>query len=462
MTSSYAWNAFHTLQVDPVKEHHCIGYAPSQGRRCRNPIKRDNTTLAFKLLNDLGSMDPTSSQTETKLDRLASACLCVRNHQDQKMDFVKKWKSIMLSLELEERTPSARTVQTVETQIQRMEDVQTAQPRHIANLEPARPRESGYPASIQMPNRSNVVTRPTTHNRVGDRLTSEYIRRAIQSIEIPSTVEAPISHTERQPRMVSPSHSINRRRVASGTGLRDVAMSSPTSPQTDDRTRIAAAAGSTQLDRHETARNDTISESIPVEAISGMPTMPTSRPCSEIHAARKPLTEHCDICYVQMTTTDALVYCKAECGYNFHIACLRDWLARQALENRRPTCPYCRAPWTAPCEHDRQPPPEPALESAQEEHEEPLNQIEEDDTSYPDVPTEEVSEPQDGTTSAAQPATPPANTGRERYGSPSIRSRLSSLWKDKSPLTTGMAGIVPGMGAGVVMTLAALRLLRKL
>ncbi|KAJ5904435.1 hypothetical protein N7504_006818 [Penicillium tannophilum] len=35
------------------------------------------------------------------------------------------------------------------------------------------------------------------------------------------------------------------------------------------------------------------------------------------------------------------VYCKAQCGNNFHESCLHEWLEHSA----RPTCPMCRRAW---------------------------------------------------------------------------------------------------------------------
>lgn len=43
---------------------------------------------------------------------------------------------------------------------------------------------------------------------------------------------------------------------------------------------------------------------------------------------------------------DPIVWCKVQCGTNYHRSCLETWIATFRNEvYRRPTCPTCRAPW---------------------------------------------------------------------------------------------------------------------
>ena len=51
----------------------------------------------------------------------------------------------------------------------------------------------------------------------------------------------------------------------------------------------------------------------------------------------------CAICFDNMDITkEILVYCKAQCGHNFHEDCINDWLA-YSLNSQ--TCPRCRSKW---------------------------------------------------------------------------------------------------------------------
>src|SRR5262249_1982548 len=69
----------------------CVGYAPSKGRRCRNPINQHNRGLAYDLLDRISLLSPTSSQVAKLLPQLASLSLCLRFHQDQVNSVVSEW-----------------------------------------------------------------------------------------------------------------------------------------------------------------------------------------------------------------------------------------------------------------------------------------------------------------------------------------------------------------------------------
>ncbi|KAF2476807.1 uncharacterized protein BDR25DRAFT_41267 [Lindgomyces ingoldianus] len=69
----------------------CVGYAPSCGRRCRNPINQANRASAYRLLEDLSYIDASTTDINAKLHQLAGLTLCLRFHQGQKNDIVKKW-----------------------------------------------------------------------------------------------------------------------------------------------------------------------------------------------------------------------------------------------------------------------------------------------------------------------------------------------------------------------------------
>ncbi|KAJ9625733.1 hypothetical protein H2203_004495 [Taxawa tesnikishii (nom. ined.)] len=68
----------------------CIGYARTQGRRCRNAIARENATKANALLQRLPARDDTIVY-QRALATLARLCLCRRWHQDQADDVARQW-----------------------------------------------------------------------------------------------------------------------------------------------------------------------------------------------------------------------------------------------------------------------------------------------------------------------------------------------------------------------------------
>jgi hypothetical protein len=87
----------------------CIGYAPSQRRRCRNPIRADNREFITRTLNEIAYLKPDSPAVRARLREIAGPALCVRYHQNQAESMVLQWqRSIQLLPQqpaVEERRP---------------------------------------------------------------------------------------------------------------------------------------------------------------------------------------------------------------------------------------------------------------------------------------------------------------------------------------------------------------------
>lgn len=84
----------------------CVGYAPSRGRRCRNPINMGNRSSAFHLLGELSYIDVSTTNIDAKLRQLARLTLCLRYHQDQEHEMVRQWNRKIESLRTTSRTPA--------------------------------------------------------------------------------------------------------------------------------------------------------------------------------------------------------------------------------------------------------------------------------------------------------------------------------------------------------------------
>lgn len=69
----------------------CIGFAPSQRRRCRNPINASNRSHIFDVLEDLSYLDPVTPAVTQKLRSIAGSALCVSLHQGQAETVLQKW-----------------------------------------------------------------------------------------------------------------------------------------------------------------------------------------------------------------------------------------------------------------------------------------------------------------------------------------------------------------------------------
>ena len=91
------WDPIETLGIiNPDRDClTCVGYAPSCGRRCRNPINQANRASAFQLLKDLENIDPSTTNIKPQLRRLAGLTLCLRYHQNQVSPVVDEWMSVL-------------------------------------------------------------------------------------------------------------------------------------------------------------------------------------------------------------------------------------------------------------------------------------------------------------------------------------------------------------------------------
>jgi hypothetical protein len=88
----------------------CIGFAPSQRRRCRNPINASNRSYIFDVLENISYLDPAASDVARQLRSIASSALCVRFHQGQANNVLENWFQKIDELKCLERrkTPSKR------------------------------------------------------------------------------------------------------------------------------------------------------------------------------------------------------------------------------------------------------------------------------------------------------------------------------------------------------------------
>lgn len=101
------WNPCDTLGIinsDPGYQRiTCVGYAPSQGRRCRNPINANNRDFIMDTLEEIGYVNPDSATVISRLRAIASRALCVRYHQNQAGTILEQWRD-----KIETATPRSK------------------------------------------------------------------------------------------------------------------------------------------------------------------------------------------------------------------------------------------------------------------------------------------------------------------------------------------------------------------
>ncbi|KAF1837100.1 hypothetical protein BDW02DRAFT_492162, partial [Decorospora gaudefroyi] len=91
MHSPTPWNPTAILQLTHDKR--CIGYAPSKKRKCQNPIRAQNAAYMVSLLAQLALVSPLDTVClRPRLWVLAQRGLCVRWHQGQVEEVVRRWE----------------------------------------------------------------------------------------------------------------------------------------------------------------------------------------------------------------------------------------------------------------------------------------------------------------------------------------------------------------------------------
>jgi hypothetical protein len=107
------WDPYETLGIINTDPGYggitCIGNAPSQGRRCRNPIRADNRSFIDAILSEISFLPPDSPVVLSRLQEIVGPALCVRNHQSQAGLVMQQWKRKLQQLKRHSETREERT-----------------------------------------------------------------------------------------------------------------------------------------------------------------------------------------------------------------------------------------------------------------------------------------------------------------------------------------------------------------
>ncbi|THC90623.1 hypothetical protein EYZ11_009921 [Aspergillus tanneri] len=91
ISSSAPYCLSEIINLCPEEERHCAGYAPSQKRRCHNPINAGNCRMASNLLSRGTERLSSRSSIDDLLENLAPLVLCWR-HGNQADGLVDTWR----------------------------------------------------------------------------------------------------------------------------------------------------------------------------------------------------------------------------------------------------------------------------------------------------------------------------------------------------------------------------------
>ncbi|KAF4217570.1 hypothetical protein CNMCM8980_003514 [Aspergillus fumigatiaffinis] len=309
------------LEVYPECEYNCYGYAPSQRRRCRMRTRKDNRDRASYLLKEGTRFLQHGLPVDGLLIELAPLVLCTRFHQYQADDLVRDWRAKL-------RAFQQQTL--LDDMLKSLQELVDSRARSLAAGSAGQRFSQRVLSTARLERSAAIVTE-----------------------EEPAPIEGEEEEEERGDRADEPEPQ-------------------PEPQPSPRRTSTEASSPAVPSDARE-------------------PTVPQSEPR---RTTRKPIEGDCDICMCPLRgqgsdedgegsedsdddndndndndvsdtasdnehddneedNLDDLVYCKNQCGKNYHKACIDVWLATQrAFRTPRgdpvcPSCPNCRAVWSS-------------------------------------------------------------------------------------------------------------------
>ncbi|PYH49592.1 uncharacterized protein BP01DRAFT_352162 [Aspergillus saccharolyticus JOP 1030-1] len=139
----------------------------------------------------------------------------------------------------------------------------------------------------------------------------------------------------------------------------DPAPSSTRTPNQPSNPRMTTPSRAVHFDPLVLPASHNSSSSSTASTGSSSPTSSTT-PADPYTLNRKPMTGDCSICYEPLLQHNhnssqvspsraardiSIVYCKRQCGTNFHYSCMFSWKQSVWQTGREPTCPMCRTVW---------------------------------------------------------------------------------------------------------------------
>lgn len=374
-------NLSQIIRLEPENEPWCAGYASSQGRRCHNRTNAAGRSRAMHLLGHGTKALRAGQSIEEILESLAPHVLCKRFHQSQASDLASRWKkevqSFLLSQELitsprrqsavSESLNTRRKVSKEILELQRIlarlqnthhdSAVSDSTPHNATVLSPGTGAGSTLHASHQglMASSSGHTEQPTRDRGVRTPILRQQSTSAI-STQVVRPIGSISGHMEQVRRrevipQLIPTHEV------SNTTTTEAAR-----PQERTQASVhmsnAESGGTTPLHVHSRSPPPRV-----VQRRTEQSVISVARPHI---STRRTIEGDCGICLCALQkaaddTSDGgndtdnkdehkkdvgeknkdLVWCKSQCGVNFHKACMDQWLRRAP----RPTCPACRRSW---------------------------------------------------------------------------------------------------------------------
>ncbi|KAE8153142.1 hypothetical protein BDV25DRAFT_150014 [Aspergillus avenaceus] len=324
----------------PEEEAFCAGYAPSQGRRCKCRTNAADRRTACNLLGQANDRFRAGIDVDDLLDALAPLVLCRRFHRYQADDLTTIWRRRLRSSQ-----PSPRPAQ-------RAEEDDFVREVYIAGLHQ---KIDELAADLRRAERERDAT-PTPPGR---RVISREITTNPTLVEATAVPASP-------PRMVFRSPTTGQGRSASATTTHEQARNDPLTNGSTPSTPSAERSRPTDRASSPSTPTPHIQPSAVRRRIEGecsICTMPLQGPDQSTARDEESRSQNDDNHQTQRegqreqsterdtngrSTSEELVWCKAQCGHNYHKACMDEWISQcqQNEDYPRPAnCPTCRCAW---------------------------------------------------------------------------------------------------------------------
>ncbi|KAK4693174.1 hypothetical protein P7C71_g4176, partial [Lecanoromycetidae sp. Uapishka_2] len=430
-SSCPSWDASVVLKTDPdAPGFTCVGYAPSQGRRCHNRIAAANRQEASKLLDRISRRNPSSSRIEDLLESLAPLLLCKRYHQNQADFMVQKWNERIedfgdAETAREEAREKRRKQKAREKRLaERLEEMEAARDEALERKRKQKARARRMEERLAKAEAARDEARERTNAAQEARESSNARSEVIEQFNEPANLTEALLNATRT--LTALSHVIEATRTTlsndaslplspatSSPSSGAISIASPASTERSAESVIALVAAAEALieqgqehvrqqssDEHVEANlvssvtNQARSNAIAQQEDAQRETLPNTEnsATASIHSApsqevptgeedddddeedddddddededdededdedededdeeenhtgdRRRIEGDCSICCEDLTNEEALVWCEAQCGQNYHRECINKWLGTD--EQHTKTCPYCRANW---------------------------------------------------------------------------------------------------------------------
>jgi hypothetical protein len=308
----------------------CVGYAPSRGRRCQNPISEANRTAIIAVLNDLATEYPSTRRMRADLWKIAEMGLCKRNHQNQVDNVVEKWSDSLRHEKQRLRNSGINPPQERSRQPSGVENHTSNRGSTFSNHTPSSQASSHNHVELANQIRGLLVRRrsdiPSSIRREIERICS-----AAERSPSPPLVssESPDSESWRD----SAASSDSEETTANDSSSEETESRASASTLSSARSSTSLSSSSNFVPSLSTASSSTFVD----QSSSNRP----ERRCRLRHVRRRPLAENCAICTDACDTTrpTTLVWCKTECGRSVHRECFETWQATCLALRRRVRCP---------------------------------------------------------------------------------------------------------------------------